>query len=128
MGALMLPILNTLLSSGANVLITQKLGRCTMEMKSVLLGTAFVLATSVGSVQAEVPFSTLADVPAVKMSSDQMEAVRGMNHVIRLVELRSARMLTHQAAIDATTAAGSKSGAMSVGNAQDRAKIVGMLP
>jgi hypothetical protein len=128
MGALMLPILNPLLSSGANVLITQKLGRCTMEIKSVLLGTAFVLATSVGSVQAEVPFSTLADVPAVKMSSDQMEAVRGTNHVIRLVQLSSDSALTYLAAIDATTAAGSKSGAMSVGNAQDRAKIVGMLP
>jgi hypothetical protein len=98
-----------------------------MEIKSVLLGTAFVLATSVGSVQAEVPFSTLADVPAVKMSSDQMEAVRGTNHVIRLVQFRSGLTLTSPAAIDATTAAGSKSGAMFVGNAQDRAKIVGML-
>ena len=98
-----------------------------MEIKSVLLGTAIVLATSVGSVQAEVPFSTLADVPAVKMASDQMEAVRGTNHVIRLVQLRSGRALTNQAAIDATTAAGSKSGAGGVGNAQDRAKIVGML-
>jgi hypothetical protein len=124
MGALMLPILNTLLSSGANVLITQKLGRCTMEIKSVLLGTAFVLATSVGSVQAEVPFSILADVPAVKMSSDQMEAVRGMNHVIRLVQLRSGDALTNLSAAFATDAAGSKS---LVGNAQDRAKIIGML-
>ena len=98
-----------------------------MEIKSVLLGTAFVLATSVGSVQAEVPFSTLADVPAVKMSSDQMEAVRGMNHVIRLVQLRSGRTLTSPAAFNATTAAGSMSGAMAVGNAQDRAKIADML-
>jgi hypothetical protein len=99
-----------------------------MKIKSIILGTAAVLVTSVASVQAEAPFSTLADVPAVKMASDQMEAVRGMNHVFRLVEFRSGRMMTNLAAINATTAAGSKSGAMSVGNAQDRAKIVGMLP
>ena len=98
-----------------------------MKIKSVLLGTAAVLATSVGSVQAEEAFSTLADVPAVKMASDQMEAVRGTNHVIRLVQLRGGA-LTVQAATDATTEAGSKSGARAVGNAQDRAKIVAMLP
>jgi hypothetical protein len=98
-----------------------------MKIKSIILGTAAILATSVASVQAEEPFSTLADVPAVKMASDQMEAVRGTNHVIRLVQLRSGRALTNQAAIDATTAAGSMSGAKGVGNAQDRAKIVAML-
>jgi hypothetical protein len=98
-----------------------------MKIKSIILGTAAVLVTSVASVQAEEPFSTLADVPAVKMASDQMEAVRGTNHVIRLVEIRSGRALTNEAAIDATTAAGSKSGASGVGNAQDRAKIVAML-
>jgi hypothetical protein len=97
-----------------------------MKIKSIILGTTAILATSVASVQAEEPFSILADVPAVKMASDQMEAVRGKNHVIRLVLLRSGRALTNQAE-DATTAAGSRSGAMMVGNAQDRAKIVGML-
>ena len=98
-----------------------------MKIKSIILGTTAILATSVASVQAEEPFSILADVPAVKMASDQMEAVRGKNHVIRLVELRSGRALTSQTAIDATIAAGSRSGAMNVGNAQDRGKIVGML-
>ena len=77
-----------------------------MEIKSVLLGTAFVLATSVGSVQAEVPFSTLADVPAVKMSSDQMEAVRGTAHVFNLLG-RLGVTLTQLAASNATTVAGS---------------------
>ena len=96
-----------------------------MEIKSVLLGTAFVLATSVGSVQAEVPFSTLADVPAVKMSSDQevpfstladvpavkmssdqMEAVRGTVHVFNLLG-RLGVTLTQLAASNATTASGS---------------------
>ncbi len=115
-----------------------------MVMKSILLGAAFVLATSVGSVQAEVPFtplaevpavnqaavpfSTLAEVPAVKMSSDEMDAVRGKDHVIRLVQFRSGLLLTQPEAINATTAAGSRSGAMGVGKAQDRASIVGMLP
>jgi hypothetical protein len=98
-----------------------------MKIKSIILGTAAILATSVASVQAEEPFSTLADVPAVKMAIDQMEAVRGTNHVIRLVELSSGIALTSLEAIDATTAAGSTSGAMGVGSAQDRAKIVGML-
>ena len=98
-----------------------------MKVKSIILGTTAILAISVASVQAEEPFSILADVPAVKMASDQMEAVRGKNHVIRLVQLRSGRALTNPAAIAATTAAGSKSGAMGVGKAQDRAKIVGML-
>ena len=40
----------------------------------------------------------------------------------------SGRTLTYQAAIDATINAGSKSFVMSDGNAQDRAKIAGMLP
>jgi hypothetical protein len=99
-----------------------------MKIKSIILGTTAILATSVASVQAEEPFSILADVPAVKMASDQMEAVRGKNHVIRLVELRSGRVLASLPEFDAVFAAGSKSGANGVGNAQDRAKIVGMLP
>ena len=99
-----------------------------MKIKSIILGTAAVLVTSVASVQAEEPFSILKDVPAVKMASDQMEAVRGANHVIRLIRFRFGVLRDlPDAAIPATTAAGSKSGAKGVGNAQDRAKIVAML-
>ena len=98
-----------------------------MKTKSIIFGTAVVLATSVGAVQAQEPFSTLKDVSAVKLASDQLAEVRGTNHVIRLVQLSSGITLTDQAAIDATTAAGSTSGAKGVGSAQDRAKIVSML-
>ena len=98
-----------------------------MKTKSIIFSTALILATSVGAVQAQEPFSTLKDVSAVKLASDQLAEVRGTNHVIRLVELESGVALTTAAAIAATTAAGSTSGAMGVGKAQDRAKIVGML-
>ena len=99
-----------------------------MKIKSILLGTAIVLAASMGSVQAGEPFSTLTDVQVVKMTSDQMANVRGGDHVIRLIQFRAGQTPPTAAAVAATTAAGSKSGAMDRGNAQDRAKIVGMLP
>jgi hypothetical protein len=60
------------------------------------------------------------------MADDQMDKIVAGNHVIRLVELRSGRTFSTEAD-DAITAAGSKSGSLGKGNAQDRAKIVGML-
>ena len=93
-----------------------------MKIKSIFIVTAVVVAASASSVQAAERFATLGDVPAVKMTSAQTAEVRGANHVIRLVQFSGATLLT-QAAIDATTAAGSIGG---VG--QDRPKIVGLLP
>jgi hypothetical protein len=73
-------------------------------------------------------FSLLQGIPADPLTPQAMEAVRGTNHVIRLVELRSGDALTNlAAAYNATDAAGSLSGAMNVGNAQDRVKITGLL-
>ncbi|MEK6216693.1 MAG: hypothetical protein N2B03_05680 [Boseongicola sp.] len=61
------------------------------------------------------------------MADDQMDKIVAGNHVIRRVELRSGRAVPPAAAIDATTAAGSNSGAQGRGRAQDRVVIVGML-
>lgn len=99
-----------------------------MKMKSILLSAAVVLAASASSVQAGEAFSTLNNVPAMKLTSDQMVEVRGTDHIIRLIMFRAGKTPPTAAAVNATTAAGSKSGAMGRGNAQDRAKIVGMLP
>jgi len=94
-----------------------------MTVKSILFGTAIVLAATAGSVQAGDALSTLAEVPAVKMTSDQMAKVRGGNHVIRLIMLKTGlSSLPTDAAIAATTVAGSIGG---VG--QDGPKIDGLL-
>lgn len=94
-----------------------------MKTKLILVGAGIALAVSAGTVQAAEKFATLADVPAVKLTGKQAADVRGANHVIRLVQFRTGRTLPTDAAIQATTAAGSIGG---VGN--DRPAIVALLP
>ena len=48
-----------------------------MQFKSSLLGTAFVLAVSVGTTHAADQFTTLAGVPAQSLTAAQMERVQG---------------------------------------------------
>ena len=87
---------------------------------------AFILAGCLSLVaaaaQAEGAFSTLRATSAVELSQEEMADVRGANHVIRLITLRSGTALPVAAAVDSTTNAGSIGG---VG--QDRPKIVGLL-
>lgn len=100
-----------------------------MKTTSFVFGATLALVVSAGSVQAAEKFTTLSDIPTEKMTAKQTEAVRGANHVIRLVLFRTGQeSLPTAGAIQATTVAGSRSGAMGVGGAQDRARIVGLLP
>ena len=48
-----------------------------MQFKSSLLGTAMVLAVSVGTAHAADQFTTLAGVPAQSLTAAQMEQVKG---------------------------------------------------
>ncbi len=48
-----------------------------MQFRSSLLGTAMVLAVSVGSAHAADQFTTLAGVPAQSLTAAQMEQVQG---------------------------------------------------
>jgi hypothetical protein len=73
--------------------------------------------------QANGILSSLSQTSAVEMSHEQLAEIRGANHVIRLVQLRSGQTPPDAAAVDALTQAGSIGG---VG--QDRAVIVGLLP
>ena len=69
------------------------------------------------------PPSTMAGVNAKPMASAELGEVRGANHIIRLVLLRTGKTeMPSQAAADATDRAGSTGG---VGN--DRPTIVGIL-
>ena len=51
-----------------------------MHIKSILAGTAIALAASFGSAWAGDGFATLDGVAAVPMTSEHMEAIRGMTH------------------------------------------------
>ena len=94
-----------------------------MNLKPFLYTAVVGLATSIGTVQADETFATLADVSPVKLTSEQMAQVRGANHVIRLVLQRTGKeSMPTEAAAAATDRAGSIDGA---GN--DRPAIVRLL-
>ncbi len=80
------------------------LGREIMTVRSILFGTALVLAAAVGTVQAGDALSTLAAVPAENMTSEQMAKVRGAAHIRNLVG--RAGVSVPAAAFDALGAAG----------------------
>ncbi|MBT5049704.1 MAG: hypothetical protein HOM58_14485 [Rhodospirillaceae bacterium] len=101
-----------------------------MRITSLLSAAAIMLGASVATADEKVSltsFAALGEISeAITMDTRDMASVRGANHVIRLVQLKTGRN-TNPAAESALFAAGSRSGARGVGNAQDRAKIVGML-
>ena len=57
-----------------------------MQIKLLVSAAAIALVATIGAAHAaDVNFSTLADVPAVKMTSDQMAQVRGLANVFSML-------------------------------------------
>ncbi len=71
---------------------------------SLVLGAGLGVSTLA---VADSSFTTLEDVSAAAMTTEQMDAVEGKNHVIRLVEQQTGKPMPTAAAEEATHAAGS---------------------
>ncbi|TXS91907.1 hypothetical protein FV139_14340 [Parahaliea maris] len=94
-----------------------------MRITPLVFATAFALASATNGLQANEPLATLADVPAVKMTSDELAQVRGEGHVRLLVLQQTGKTELPTAAAAAATDAAGSIGA--VGN--DRPAILRLL-
>ena len=86
-----------------------------MQIKLLVSAAAIALVATIGAAHAaDVNFSTLADVPAVKITSDQMAQVRGLEHVLGMLGRIGVSLGT--ATADSMTANASKNRSGDVGN------------